>query len=312
MDNIIKPFNLYDKLKDKDKKLYRENSYANDIINMLIEMFDYTNLPKATNKVALETFLHSGACAMDKDGKIWIATPREKLNDDLEYKKVFCTDILGNTMNAENGVDVIVGYNCYTKTPSTFIEKFAYDLSQIDLSMECNLRYARLNKGYYVEDENEKIKLDTVLKKANEGENAIFINKNLIHDALFDEGNNETIKPFELTDVDKIDRLQYLSNFREDTIKNFWRKYGLNMNGFTKLAQQSVDEINDSAIYSMVMPTVMLKCRQEFVEKVNEFFGFNISVDFSDLWKRQNTDALTNEENEVNEGVETNEENDED
>lgn len=287
----IVTFNLYDKLKDKQKKTYKMNSYIDEVINIMISMFEYTNLPQKTNNIVIETYLHGGACGIDKNGKAWSVTPKGLLNDDFTFNKVIGIDILGNSKEFTNGVDIIVGYNNYTKMPSTFIDKFAYDMSQIDLSMECNLRYARMNKGFKVATEKEKIIYAEAMKKANEGETPIFVSNNISD--LLNEGNNNTT--FDLTDVEKIDRLQYLSNFREDTIKNFWRKYGLNMNGFTKMAQQSIDEVNDSAIFSMVIPTVMLKCREDFVSRVNDLFGFNISVDFSDLWKTQNNDALTND-----------------
>lgn len=301
----ILTFNLYDKLKDKGKKAYKQNSYIDEVINIMIAMFDYDNLPQATNKVVVETYLHGGACAIDKDGKAWSVTPKGLLREDFEFNEVIGIDILGNTFRGKNGKDCVVGYNNYTKMPSTFIDKFAYDMSQIDLSMECNLRYARMNKGFRVSTEKERIVYENAMKKANEGETPIFVSKN-ISELIEGENNNA----FDLTDVEKIDRLQYLSNFREDTLKNFWRKYGLNMNGFTKMAQQSIDEVNDSAIFSMVIPTIMLECRKEFVNKVNDLFGFNISVKFSDLWDRQMKDATDEETSlespkmDVNEDVE--------
>lgn len=281
-------FNLYDKLKDKSKKLYRESNYIDEVINILISMFDYENMPQATNNIVIETYLHSGACCIDKNGKAWACTPKGKLKDNFEFDEVIGIDNIGNTFNGKNGVDCVVGYNNFTKMPSTFISKFAYDMSQIDLSMECNLRYARMNKGFKVSTEKEKVVYENALKKANEGESAIFVSKNISD--LLEENNNTT---FDLTDVEKIDRLQYLSNFREDTLKNFWRKYGINMNGFTKLAQQSIDEVNDGDIFSMLIPNIMLKCRQDFCEKVNNLFGFNMSVKFNKLWETEEKEATT-------------------
>lgn len=283
-------FNLYDKLKDKSKKLYRESNYIDEVINILISMFEYENIPQATNNVVIETYLHSGACCIDKNGKAWACTPKGKLKDNFEFDEVIGIDNIGNTFNGKNGVDCVVGYNNITKTPNTFISKFAFDMSQIDLSMECNLRYARMNKGFRVSTEKEKLVLEQALEKANNGESAIFISNNISN--LLENTSAES-STFNLTDVDKIDRLQYLSNFREDTLKNFWRKYGINMNGFTKLAQQSIDEVNDGDIFSMLLPNVMLKCRQEFCEKVNNLFGFNMSVKFSKLWETEQKEANT-------------------
>lgn len=282
-------FNLYDKLKDKDKKLYKESAYIDETVNILTHMFDYDGIPNATNKIVVETYLHGGACCIDKNGKAWFCTPSGKLRDDFEFDDVIGIDNIGNTFRGKNGVDCVVGYNNYTKTSNTFLSKFAYDMSQIDLSMECNLRYARMNKGFKVATEKEKIVYENALKKANEGETPIFVSNNISN--LLEESNNDNT--FNLTDVEKIDRLQYLSNFREDTLKNFWRKYGINMNGFTKLAQQSIDEVNDGDIFSMMIPNIMLECRKEFCEKVNNLFGFNMSVKFNKLWETEQKEATT-------------------
>lgn len=288
-------FTFYDKLKDKFKKYYREEGYFNEAVNIIMSMFVYKNLPQATSKTAIEQYLMSGACAMTCDGKVWNAEPKKKLSSNFEYNEVFLNDFLGSTKSATNNNDCVVGYNNYLKTPSYFVSKFAYDMSQIDLSMSANLRYARMNKGFKVSNDKEKNIYKEAIKKANEGEEVIIVSNNISD--FVENGSDNT---FNLTDVEKIDRLQYLSNFREDTIKNFWRRYGLNMNGFTKLAQQSESEINDSAIFSMTLPCIMLECRKEFINKCNDMFGFNIEVDFSELWKRQLTDA-TEKENGENE-----------
>ena len=71
-----------------------------------------------------------------------------------------------------------------------------------------------------------------------------------------------------------------------------------------KLAQQSVEEINKSAGIAYITPNDMLNCRKKFVAEINETFGLNIEVDFSESWKVEHDEVLgTNDDESKESGV---------
>ena len=60
--------------------------------------------------------------------------------------------------------------------------------------------------------------------------------------------------------------------------------YGMNSQGSSKLAQQTVDEVNQDNNASMIIPHDMLRMRQNGVEELNKKFGWNSEVSFSECW----------------------------
>ena len=63
--------------------------------------------------------------------------------------------------------------------------------------------------------------------------------------------------------------------------------YGMMTAGTDKIAQQSVTEINNGSSFSFIVPLDRLEERKKGIEKVNELFNTNISVDFGEAMKRE-------------------------
>ena len=66
-------------------------------------------------------------------------------------------------------------------------------------------------------------------------------------------------------------------------------KYGQTINSSSKLAQETVDEVNGAVSASLILPLNMLEARQGMCEEVNRKFGTDISVELSGAWRAEVT-----------------------
>lgn len=283
----------YNLLKGKEQKEITLHTYIDFLIEILLGMFEYKNLPIGVNKEQIELcFLLSGACVVPFSDKtnFMLAKQDGFLNKNYEFKKVFGTPLYksdeSKIFKGINGIDCIVGYNNRTHTSEFNVGRFASHFTQTEISMLANLKLARMNRIFKAKDSKEKYIIDSALNEADNGQFKSYIFENDL-DELLNENPNGQSNYIELTDVKQIDKLQYLSNFYQDLLQRFFTPYGLNMNGFTKLAQQSTEEINDTACYSFVLPLNMLEMRKDFFKKYNKQFGENVEIDFSPIWKLQ-------------------------
>ena len=108
---------------------------------------------------------------------------------------------------------------------------------------------------------------------------------NVISEDLLKEIEGSGTKVHNLTDVKEIDKLQYLIKAYEDTLRIFYTKYGLADHGSSKMAQQTVDEVNGDTSSAFTLALNMLYYRRKMIDDVNEMFGTDIVVHFSPAWE---------------------------
>ena len=56
-------------------------------------------------------------------------------------------------------------------------------------------------------------------------------------------------------------------------------------------------ELSGYEAFSKVIPSDRLKCRKDFCKNINEIFGLDISVDFSDVWKQDFMEFIERRDN---------------
>ncbi len=83
--------------------------------------------------------------------------------------------------------------------------------------------------------------------------------------------------------------IEYTSKLREDLKRWHLTKYGQTINSSSKLAQETVDEVNGAVSASLILPLSMLEARRQMIDEVNAKFGTNIEVDFSGAWRAEVT-----------------------
>ena len=181
--------------------------------------------------------------------------------------------------------DIVLCFNNFTELPCVDMKDDAEMLTQIDKSLEFLIIWTRFVRLFRVADEKEKQELLTSFNNVKAGVPLTLITKRILSDEFF----ADTFKAEDITEPELADKIQYTARFREDIIRWHYTRYGQVVQGDTKLAQQSVDEVNGTVSSSLIIPLNMLKVRKQFVEEINKKFGTNISVELSGAWRAEVT-----------------------
>ena len=294
----------FSKMKEKRQKAYRIKSYDEFLSNTLISMFIYRGLPdELQNRINQieELLLYKGACAIWKLTKeVAGSIPTTYLDQYIVSEVDFIDnpDVYGMGANCictlDNGIitkfedwrnnpDIVVIFNNSNYSPDMNIGRFSDALAELEVSLKLNVLFARMYPIPVCNDNKSKTSIEEALKGAIDGK----ITTILSPDALskYVEGSTSSgIDLVNITDVDKSQYIQYLAKYRDDLMRWFYSLYGMNSQGSSKLAQQTVDEVNQDNNASMIIPHDMLRMRQNGLEELNKKFGWSAEVSFSECW----------------------------
>lgn len=294
----------FSSMKEKRQKAYRIQSYDEFLSNTLISMFIYRGLPdELQNRINQieEILLYNGACAIWKlTKKIAGAIPTTYMDQYVVSEVQFTDDpdvygmgancictldngIITNFKDWRNNSDVVVIFNNSNYSPDMNIGRFSDALAELEVSLKLNVLFARMYPIPVASDNKTKTAIEESIKNAMDGK----ISSILSPDALskYVEGSTNTgIETVNLTDVEKSRYIQYLAKYRDDLMRWFYSLYGMNSQGSSKMAQQTVDEVNQDNNASMIIPHDMLRMRQTGVEELNKKFGWSTEVSFSECW----------------------------
>ena len=181
--------------------------------------------------------------------------------------------------------DIVLCFNNFTELPCVDMIDDAEILAQIDKSLEFLVIWTRFVRLFRVADEKEKQELLTSFNNIKAGVPLTIITKRILSDEFFKDNFNAE----DITEPQLADKIQYTARFREDIIRWHYTRYGQVVQGDTKLAQQSVDEVNGTVSSSLIIPLNMLKVRKQFVDEINRKFGTNITVELSGAWRAEVT-----------------------
>lgn len=268
-------------------------------------MFDYNNLPDTVDPLYIEKYLQSG----DPDSFIawWRISEREATPGFPAGSLIVSSATLGDVLNpygegteviavTQNGYDkrfssryddnVVVGFNNTIKKICVDINVDAETLSEIDLSILYLIHYTRLYPIFRVADEKMREKILTAFKNMEVGKPLTFIDQPLLEE-LGLETKGISIDTITNPDLSRI--IQYITKLREDVKRWHFTKYGQTINSSSKLAQETVDEVNGAVSASLIIPLSMLKARRDMIDEVNRKFGTDITVDLSGAWRAEVT-----------------------
>jgi len=183
--------------------------------------------------------------------------------------------------------NVIVFFNNSCKAPDMNIGRFAEMFTDLEISLKLNVLYSRFFPIPVAKDQPTKKAINEAIKKMLEGQikdGTTILTEDVV--SAITEGTSG-VDTINFTDVDKSRYIQYLAKYRDDLMRWFYSIYGMNSQGSSKLAQQTVDEVNQDNNASMIIPHDMLRCRQKALEiakrKQPELFE-GAEVSFSECW----------------------------
>lgn len=193
---------------------------------------------------------------------------------------------------------VVVGKNNLMGAPEFDIPFTAEVLSQVDISEKVNVIFARLNRIPYADNDTEKQGIETAIKAIVEGDVYAVANRNVKSkfDEFLEQSRVEGEKFLDLVDVDKINGLQYLNQYRDNVMKRFLSRRGYMVQTTSKLAQQTNSEIHGSDSYALLYPLEQLRERKKMVESINSLFGTSITVRFNEILAKVYKDYMSEPE----------------
>lgn len=263
--------------------------YTTTFLNRLSSMFEYKNLPETIPKRYLDTYLFlKGYTAIAKnpiDNNLYVLWGNGGGERNAYYfpkRYIGANPWLKWTFDLEIGKDCVVIANDEMYSGLLpLLSRNSTILSEIDLTFKIATINARLTNLLTAGTDATKKALENYLKDIESGKLGSILDKGLQENISAQPYGSQS--PRYITQL--IEAKQYW-------LASMFNELGINSNYNMKRESITDNEVqmnNDS-----LLPLVdnMLKCRQDGIEKVNEMFGTNITVDFNSVWKtnRQETD----------------------
>ena len=278
-----------------------------ELFEMQITQFVYDGLPDTIPAEFLEFYmLINGTCAIGKadngDGEIYCAVG--SYNDDYNgyLPKGYTAAVIdiGEISGDWYGKNksIVVAKNNVLGSREMDIPFTAEILTQVDISEQCNVIFSRFCRLPFADTDKEKSAIESAIQSIIKGDLTAIASRDI--DTTFEKYLNDSIRKddkfLDLVDVDKIDGLQYLNQYRDNVLKRFLLRRGYMVQTTAKLAQQTNSEIHGFDSYSLLYPLQQLKQREKMCTEMNELFGLNVSVSFNPILQKVYRDYLTDPE----------------
>lgn len=290
MQNFVYMKDFYKSLKPKETEAFNIKTYFDIMFNTLNSMFEWEGLPESIPVRFLEGYLHTfGHVSVGKINDV-LYCGQGGLTGDVdaygEGTEVLLTTPIGSTRGARS-VDMAYGRNNDSATPDSILWLTVHYLSEIAISLDCNITYARLLPIPVVNDDKTKVAIEQTVEALKDGKFGAVLSDNIL-DVI--EGD---LKQVNLSDVKNVDRIPYLSRLFDDVLKQFYNFYGQNLQTINQGSQTNEDELHGMDSTSRILTDNMLKCRKELSEELNRIFGLDTSVKYSKAWENEikSTDA---------------------
>ena len=258
-------------------------------------MFNYNNLPKTIPKEQLELLLQrNGYAVITKvNGELYAFYGGLGGEPDAYYLPTIVT-VANPALKFSKSM--VIDKECVViKNDVMFmglmplIQSTSYLLAQADISFKYALINGRMKAIVTAPNDEVKASLDEMFKQIEKGSSL----KVVVDDDLM---NELKVSPYGSNDngIDIIELKQYI-------IGSFYQKLGIqsNFNMKREALNSAESALNDDILYPLI--DEMLEERQKGIEKINELYGTNISVELSSVWKQlrdQEEQAVNNEDKE--------------
>lgn len=289
----------------------RGGIYA-DIIQLIgAEQFTWTGLPDTMNSHYAERAINSGYAVayIVPDGisracKGFTITPAAFVGvpNQIGETDVVMTEGPDYALELDMTKDkaVIIKNNDYYYSEYPNLVWFAEMLARTDESEKALIIWSKMHPIAKASTGIESEKLKEVLKDIIENDglfNVIDDNSKIIVNSPTSRDDNV----LRLSDENAVEKMHFLSEFHYELIKRYCTLYNMPFRSNAKSAQSLESELHNTDIFSKIINENRLKCRKDAAEKINAMFGYNITVDISDILKDENKIIDSNIQEEINE-----------
>ena len=264
------------------------------LLNLVINMFEYQNLPQGITKRDLEINLIMTGHAVivsKKDGTLF--TPLTNLFGYDEYYQptwaVFANPVVITAKRYTIHKDCEVIYNnslqdsiYYIKADSglsSFVSRYARQLADIEATANIYAVNSRLI-SIPVSNSNSVI----------ESLKAFFTNISLGKRAVVTD--SAIVENFRNVDINRSGIKDGVNDWlvaRDKILEQFFRDLGIRMTN-QKKAQVNIDEVESNDQLLLISSDDMLKEREKGIERVNNMYGTNIKVRLNPLYNIKNVE----------------------
>lgn len=271
----------YKDLFEKPDKGLMLQSYVRYFLARLQSMFKYENLPETIPQKWLENYLmcngHCGILRAD-DGLLYAVNGALGGECDEYYVPKIYT-VSNPYLKTKNvyirDVDICVIFNdVYIQGLLPLLNRYCMQLVENDITLNIADIVSRATIIMSAKDDNTKASAELFIKRLKDGDLSVIAEKSFAEDSLH-------INQFrEVTDT-----LTNLIEYHQYIKASLYNELGLNSNYNMKRESINSNEsqLNDDMLHPLIDD--MLKCRKVGIEKVNEMFGTNITVEFDSAWK---------------------------
>lgn len=275
------------------------NYYEGLLLNRVVNLFDWENLPVTVDKQYLcgLLFLTGKATFFKSNGELYVAdcTVGGELNE-YYYPKyaILANPVLGSK-------DLLIGTECeiiftstadklitnarvgdcgYTATCPTYglITKTAELLADCMSSINIAQKNTRASFVITAPTENVRVQMDMLLKRMYDGEPYATVT-----DSAFAE-NRVNVSP--LTTSVGNTTLRELRETQQYYLSQFYRAIGVDSNSNFKRERLTSAELDSESEPLQINIIDMINSVKEGVERVNKLFETNIKVDLSEQWQQ--------------------------
>ena len=269
------------------------------ILNLLIDIFEYENMPPGLYQRDMELNLmltgHS-VIVPEKDGTLF--NPQTCITGFDKYYQptmaVFANPVVNDSKVYKLGEEAEVVYNTslkdyvfYMKAESgmqTFIGKYARLLSDIESTIDIYTVNSRLTSIPVTDDQNIAQSIKAFFKKLTVGERAIVADNNIV----------QLFRSIDISKAGTGDKINDWLIARDKVLEMMFRDLGVKMYN-PKKAQVNTEEIESNDQLLLVQLDDMLKARREGIERVNNMFGTSIEVYINPRFDIENYGGDVNE-----------------
>ena len=293
---------------------YIYKGYFMELTSKTIRMFEFKNLPETVNERYFKSSLIlTGNCALYYPKKIlnpklaeqgWYAVKGTIGAEPNAYyigsEYVIANPILGseNIETTDERIEVFYWnsldevFNPLCSGLYFLIDRTARILTEIYRSTIIALKNSRVVNIFSASNNNEKTTLNKLITDMREGKD--------VFTTIQDFKAKMEVNPV-LQDTNIKDILQEFVELEQFYLAQFYHAIGVNSNYNLKRAQINNEEIMTNSYILIVSLADVLPTLQRCCEELNVKSGLNISVDYSEEWKKMQEMQENGEENDTNE-----------
>jgi len=179
-----------------------------------------------------------------------------------------------NLIDSNEVVEIYNNSYCYPTI--NIINRYAYILANIDISLKCALINLRQQVALISKNSKTKESIEQFYVKIECGESSV-----IVDDSLTDMLENIKAIPLQSGTQDNIKTL--LSCY-DSVLQNFFNEFGIRYNK-DKKERMITSEVESDSQRLLFSVENMYNERKQAIEKFNEVFGYNVTFDYCDALK---------------------------